>query len=261
MQLRILREGRRLLVCSLLWRTVRGADYHDVRLAQRQTPGTHIEPVTSTVTVFTQFTVTETVTVTVTPTNIIPTTVMSAECTTTTETTSAEVDDKRRRQASAGRLTTTSTTTVWQFPDATKTLTVTATDLQSAQKVTTTQVVTEVTVVTAKETVVVSSLASSAFLAETTAERPDPLGVTSPNATKEEEAGGVHLAIVLSAVFGGLVGAVAIFVAGFLWAKKRQEKLLELEEVAGSAPPGGGGGGRVAGMLIAPHDISSMISN
>lgn len=277
MKLRILQEGRLvLLVCSLLWQTVQGADYHDVRLGRRQDLETYIEPVTTTVTVFTQFTMTKTATVTVTPTGavITTTTVVSTKSSTATEVVpvttcviagSSGGGRRRRRDDNDGKpATTTSTTTVWQFPDATETLTITATDLQSALQVTATRYVTEVKVVTAEQTVTSSALPlprpSSSDVS--TVERPDPLGVVDPGVVKkkEEKGHGVHLAIVLGAVFGSLVGVIVLFVAGFLWVKKREEKLLELEEVAGSVSPGGGGGvvgGRVAGILIAPHYISS----
>lgn len=264
MKVRILQEGRLLLllVCSLLWHTVLGADYHDVRLARRQ----DLETATVTVTVFTQFTVTETATVTVTPTRaVVTTTVVSTERTTATQvrtvTTCVGVrggGGRRRRRRDDGDdgkpAATTSTTTLWQSPDATKTLTITATDLQSALQVTATRVVTEVEVVTAEQTATSSAETLPIPSPDgSDVNKPDPLAVV-----KEEEVHGVHLAIVLGAVFGSVVGAIALFVAGFLWMKKREEKILELEEVAGSVPlGGGGGGGRVAGMLIAPLYISS----
>lgn len=266
MQLRFLREGR-LLVCSLLWQTVLGADYHDVRLANRQNPGTFIGPVTATVTLVTRFTLTETATVTVTPTDIIIlaaiTTVMSTEkiTTTTTRTTSIAAGEtgssaKRRRQvADAGPLTVTSTTTIWLFPDATETLTITITDLRSALQTSTTitQLTTETSTVTSERIITVSA---TPFV-----ERPDPL-------TIGDGAGGgasrTHLAVILGAVFGSLVGAIALFVTGFLWAKKREEmsaagrEELEYPGVRESMTPGGGGG-RVTGMLLSLYYIISSI--
>lgn len=257
MQLRFLREGR-LLVCSLLWQTVLGADYHDIRLANRQTPGTFIGPVTATVTLITQFTLTETATVTVTPTDIIIlaaiTTVMSTEkiTTTTTRTTSIAAGEtgssaKRRRQvADAGLLTVTSTTTIWLFPDATETLTITITDLRSALQTSTTitRVTTETSTITSERIVTVSPTPL--------VEKPDPLTIGDK---AEGKTGGTHLAVILGALFGSLVGAIVLFVTGFLWAKKREEKsAAEREEseypgVRESMTPGGGGG-RVTGMLL-----------
>lgn len=266
MRLRFLREGR-LLVCSLLWQVVLGADYHDVRLTNRQN-----EAVTATVTVFTRYTVTEMKIVTVTPTItlVASTTVLSTESTTTTTTKTTSVAPgetglrrKRRRQAGAGPVTVISTTTVWQFPDATETVTITVTNLQGVVQASTTmtQVTTEISTVT--ETVLAStsssslsssSSSSSSSPATTSAalERPDPLDVVDPDPANRKLRG-VHLAIVLGAVFGSIVGVIIIFVAWFLWMKKREEisaaKEPEDLRVAELVSPRGGGSRGITGMF------------
>lgn len=265
----------------MLWGAALGLDNHDAKFGKRD------DPVTTTVTVFTRYTLTETTMTTITPaasmtsasTPIV--TVTSTEMTTTTTTaattittvststttiepTKTESSDDKRKRDGGGSITITSTTTVWEFPDATETSTVTVTELpvptkesSNALPTTTTEVTTEISTVTEVTTTTTTSLATSTVSASpTTSKISTALILDGDHDGLEDIKGkaGPHTGTILGATFGAVIGAICVFVAAYLWAKNRRDEKfgkgasgIEAQEAGGSAPLGGRG---VTGMLL-----------